>query len=887
MKRCFSFFLLLAVVLSTLNFRDFSAYAQNDETPLNKAKVLEKIGVFGSIDEETDFERKVTRGEFAVYLYNLLDLGETGDDIKTYFIDVDKTSSFFSAVSLLYKMDIISRSDNGCFYPDRVITYDEAYKMTVKLCGYENYADANGGYPFGYYKASVVYGIADKTVSHGEISLADCAKILYKAITVPLEESQLNAGYKKDTLLEIYRNIHRYKGTLNAFAGVSINDYSVKGKDFVLIDNIEFKLSGDENEYASADYLGLTANVFYTTDINDVNVVLCADFSDNEDDTVISSDDFVSYGGYKIKYNKDGSRKTGEHSVSKSSVFIYNGENKESSVSEIFKNFDRGTIILRKTKSAADGYNIIIVKSYDNFVVGSYSKATKTIVDKYDSSRFICLDDYEYVSIFEGGLLQQGISFSENQVLNVASFNEHIEIHKSTFSETITVKQIDYSGDYVKITADNKSYETDKSCYEKIKDKLKVGISGVIKTDMFGRIAYFDINASSDFNIAYLINGKYKTTPFDESTGFFQVFTADGEIQTYDLSEKVTIDGVKSEDKANIFARFPGAEMTGGVYKIPRQLIRIKLDKDNEITEIDTLNRVNESDSLRLVSDGSASKKIYCPSLECFNDSANGQIMTKPETPIFYVPGTDTDYEEIKDKLQVYFRIKKVNDISAANWLYVDGYAIGDEDYCSAILSPEAEGGSAGDSIVVSKKGTGLDSGGFSAPMLCGYNFSGTYGEYIVDENIILKGVESFENIGLGDVLAIKTKEINGVKSIISAELAYDYSEGGTEKSWRGYTKYKAWFEDVIDQNTVSLMFGYVASKDGNVIRFGNEPGQTLERYNASCGKILVFDGSREKNNVYEGTVADILDYEGSGNNCSRIIIRRDQITAIGMLVYK
>ena len=82
MRRCFSFVLLLAVALSTLNFGNFSAYAQNDETPLNKAKVLEKIGVFGNIDDETDFERKVTRGEFAVYLYNLLDLGETGDDIK-------------------------------------------------------------------------------------------------------------------------------------------------------------------------------------------------------------------------------------------------------------------------------------------------------------------------------------------------------------------------------------------------------------------------------------------------------------------------------------------------------------------------------------------------------------------------------------------------------------------------------------------------------------------------------------------------------------------------------------------------------------------------------------------------------------------------------------
>lgn len=884
MKRIIALLLIFIISVCSLGFYTF---AEESEGGINDINALAALDIMQSADESTELSRAVSRGEFSSYIAKLLNLNNDEKTAKVYFSDVDKENVYFSYISSLYELGLISRGDDARFEPDRAITYNEAYKIIVELCDYGKIAEYNGGYPTGYISTAERYGLLSTSVGDAAVTYCDAARIIYNAAVEPLciqSSYGVNNVYEKseDTLLSIYKNAYLYKGTVTAVYGVSISDDVSVDENQIAVDNVKFTLSDEIAEYRDCSYLGTEVSILYTKDKNNTfNAFFIFSREDNNNDVNISADEYISYDSYTFKYWGNNEKiKTAK--TAPGAVFIYNGERVESGITALFDNFKRGSITVRKTDGRA--YDLVIVNSYETFVVGAYSAATETFSEKNNSANTICLKDYDYIKIYEGSLLKTDSAFNSGDVLSVAKYGKSIEIRLSTFSDKGTINQINNSERTI-LLGENE-YEIDIEYYEKIKDSIKTGDICTVRCDVFGRAVYMDIKSSDEFIIAYLLTAAVSHDAFTDKAKI-KIFNEAGEFAEAEFADKVTVDGSKIENGYNILSRFPNYEVVNGSPFVPMQPLRYKLDKDGKIKELDTLNQGSETESITLKSSGNGSTKIYCPAFEYFTDENNDQVMANSQAVCMNIPYNKT-YDDIKDNPEVYFSIISLSGIDAATQISVDGYVIGDEEYAALVVFPGTTRDRPNGDIIIENVGEGIDSDGNVMRVLDGYDFTGAEIKYLVSDDIELKGITSIEDISEGDVVAVRYFEKNGNKIARIAEMVYDYSTGGTEKSWSGYSSEKAWyFHQSFDQGIVTYAFGYVTDVDDNLVKFGNNPGEISEVYNTTKGKVMVYDSSVDRGKFYEGSVADIKDFSAAGDKCSRVIIRRRQITPIGMLIYK
>jgi len=117
----------------------------------------------------------ITRAEFARIVVTMRNFGNIpGSGLHTGFNDVPQEHWASAYVAMAADMDVV-RGDsghNGRFYrglflrdsnfrPDDVITLEEAIAMLVRAIGGQPIANANGGFPSGYFYVAEMLGITD------------------------------------------------------------------------------------------------------------------------------------------------------------------------------------------------------------------------------------------------------------------------------------------------------------------------------------------------------------------------------------------------------------------------------------------------------------------------------------------------------------------------------------------------------------------------------------------------------------------------------------------------------------------------------------------------------------------------------------------------------
>ena len=188
LKRIACAVLMLSLILAmpTVYGADVSAYDTDDKSAARG--LFEQLGIVPHYIDDSIFDKEIARADFMQYIGRMLKIDENDTDVQQYFYDVPSDHFAYGTVNNLCKMGVIKQG-NGYFEPDRNITYDETLTVLVRMLGYGNIAELDGGFPNGYRKIALRLKIMPSNNTNS-ITLGDALTAARNAMFAPVYEPE-------------------------------------------------------------------------------------------------------------------------------------------------------------------------------------------------------------------------------------------------------------------------------------------------------------------------------------------------------------------------------------------------------------------------------------------------------------------------------------------------------------------------------------------------------------------------------------------------------------------------------------------------------------------------------------------------------------------------
>lgn len=870
---------------------------------------LNYINVIQMPDDGALQQKNLTRAEFADYLAHGLKI-ENSQNIN-YFKDID--TSHWASLSLngLATAGIISGSGESYFNPDDYITYDEAYKMLISALGYSDYAEAAGGYPYGYTKVAKELDIDVSYVDPKAVSMDEAVQLLFNTFSVGLcDYSKISTKGNNiikemknsdQTIFSVYHNLHIAEGRVTAYYTGVMDGYREAEKNEVSIDDTMF-YKGDDVDAKSL----FTRSVDYVYEKSDdeqgtVIYMEKSNFSDKE--ITFNHDDIIAFNEseYLVTYDTD-KNKSAVKNINKDAVIILNGRTeKKNSLKGIINEFiddkARGTVCLRDTN--ADGaYDTVLIYSYKTMAVFQTNADKTVLYNRNQKGEYIDTTEYKNVSIKDINQKETTLDIKLPYVISVAgsSDKESLEIIVSNQTEKASIDTL-YDDKY-EIVSKGETLELDKSLYEENKSRLKPGEEIEFIRDIFGYVCLLTDKDSETPVCGYLIALAIDDTGFSNAVKA-KVYTSDGNIEIYPFAESVKIDGIKYNvgtdllKMLNSLTSKPISKISKiSEYTADKQLILYTLNTKSEIKYIDTAkcNDAYEDKNNTLRKQADYSKIYYYTG----NKRFGMRLYIEPGiTKTFFVPnynslGTILDPEgnPVTDNISLYSMSGTFTGWTA---YAIDAYYFGGSKLYA-------------DAVVVRNTRTFEN-----MTTYCFKNSEESVnsdGEMITVVNALYNGKEvkiewedasKISDLAQGDLFLL-SNDVNG--KACAVRKLYD----ADDKCFVGFGQ----SDDVIsieDTRTIrdesgsgllnidiSLAKGYVKDKDGYYIStlYENAPfGEEYSRIDdLQWRPIYVYEPDAHKDKLRIGSIDDVISAKQDGNG-SFIVFSNYRTTINCILVYK
>lgn len=473
MKKILIMLLNCALVLSTINV--FAETNSTTEKTYNKEiHLLTQLGIV-EISEEEDFSRPVTRAEFVDYIAKFY--GETGKG-KRYFTDVDENYWAFNSIGNMTDKGLIARADDGLFYPERIISLNEACKIVMTAAGYEKYAEVSGGYTAGYYNLAKRQKIIPSINNANALSLGECFEIIYNGITIGICEEihskNENISFEisdEKSLLSLTYDMYIGKGRLTGMYGASMAGVRlVTEENMAYIDDEEYYVAdGVLKEEYFADYVDFV----YRDNSDDTKTLICVEPVKNKNDDIkIFSADISDFDdrSYTLTYYNDNDRLKTVDFV-RGSQIIYNGREYTGSVQEVFDEFisksNKGTVKIKDIDNDGN-YDAVIIKSYRNIVVGYMDAKATQFYNAYDSQDYFDIENMDSVTIKNLAGNETVINASSVKVLSIAVSKDNNNAEIIICDEIVSgIMRQNNTGEGT-ITIDETVYDVDKLVFDRM-----------------------------------------------------------------------------------------------------------------------------------------------------------------------------------------------------------------------------------------------------------------------------------------------------------------------------------------------------------------------------------------------------------------------------------
>lgn len=887
-KRIYSMVLCLGIILSLIggcfSYVAESANGQSEETS-KEMFILSYLGIIEVTEDELKV-KTITRGDFSEYVCKAFKIGEVSD--KVYFTDVQSDYRAAKYINALYESGIVSPAADKMFNPNDHITYEQACKMLVYALGYGKWVNYNGGSMTVFTEIAQrgKFGISPADVNN--LSVEECAMLLYRSMKVDLPEFTGERTKSGDTIFETYHDIYIREGQVRAVGGLSLDNNSLEdGK--AQVDNETFDVDGGCD---IDDFFGQRVEYIYKK-ADDTKTIIYTERISEDDKVVIKSGDIKSIDeklGAIEYYTNNGSKAKKLNFDTKSDVFI-NGRAMETRlnnrVQEFIDETRKGTVELIKANGASV-YNLINIKSYEVFVIGSYDEKSDIIYDYYNSENKIGFSDTEHLNIIDTNRMKANMpkTFPSTVLIAKADNLESIEI--ICCNEKKEVKVSSTNTNERKIFSDGAEYKIDKTTYDRLSSGINVGKTYSVTLDNFGEIVYITQKLDDALKLGWLKKGYLIDKGFGEYSLCLDVYDHEtGKANKLYMADNITIDAerYKAESYRAIVSALPGTNKLdeGRQYvKIEPQIIRYSLNDNSEITNIDTVNcGTNEDKDNTLYKVGEGEKYFSASNSWLGID----MMWSNGYTKMFMVPEVSADgYIYVNGDRRSDDDSMYSNSLTLLDWrLYnVVGYKWSDESWNSEAIVVKQTSTKAYDyPLLYDSIYTELDSDDEIKDVLkC--EQEGTTKTFFIDSTMKDKA----NALKQGDIITIDT-DYSG-KTAINITKMFD-AETRTFESYSSYTDpNRYWYRETPPTatsvgglggwrvNAAQLAKGYAKTVKGSMVSIA----YTL--VDARDGKsvmpkggapITIFDKNEtRKDKIYSGSINDIKSYDLFGEDCSFVV---------------
>ena len=601
---------LLAILLciAVMPLGIFNVSAAEDESRYTDS--YNRLVGLGLVDDEQEYieEQELTRLDFVKILGQFLKIYDQTKDAKVAektFGDIDVDDPYAAMIEYMAEREYLSGFGDGKFYPDGLLTYNQAVKAFICVLGYNSIESVKENYPDSYLKQAASIKLTKGVGNQGEkCTYGTVLKLMDNCLDIKVLETVFDSKFSQkvsdETFLESYYKITYKKGVIDANKFTSLtnitgrtadDEISIGGVLYEDITGLGVKYLGCDVEYYIEEY-----------DNNEYRIVYMFPTNKNDEVTVPEKDILPSIcNEYKFAYELNNRTKTID--LNDDTHVIYNGYALPLYDGSIF-NIVSGEVRLLDNDGDGNYECIFIANASEHYVASTVSKDNDAwyITDKADKTKVYKLlaDMYEDYSVvlFKNGEEIEPDKIEDDDVLSIGTHpSGAVGIYVGGTSITGKIDSVDTS---------------DSIAYAKINDTeypvcaitVEMGMQGTFFVNCFGEICAYIKENPEGMKYAMLLDMRR----IEENEGMpeyvrVKLMTPDGEIASYYLNEKVKLNGSgkKAEKVADaIESTDSRAYDEGRAYSISkgnaiRQMCQFS---QNEAGYIDKLNLVTSDGDL-------------------------------------------------------------------------------------------------------------------------------------------------------------------------------------------------------------------------------------------------------------------------------------------------
>ncbi|MCI8980628.1 MAG: S-layer homology domain-containing protein, partial [Clostridia bacterium] len=737
MKKIISIMLSVLFIISSTNI----VFAENER--YSEEKIQESLDILKILDvisddytKDTAANQEVTRAEFSYYAVRLIKLQDYNH--STYFYDVPDSHWAFESINALASTGVVSGYGDHLFMPDQKISSTEATTILLRLFGYSSeYFGANR-----FNSLAVELDLLKGFKGSSVLTLEDMLILLRNALECNLCETKMgiNKSYYigDETVLSKYYDSYFEKGVLSGASRISIYGESINDNT-AIIDGVEY-INNSEN---LVDYIGEDISFIYReNEREDTREILWFQSRNKNNDTItlgLKDDKEYDVSNNSLKYALESENRTRTVRLASNITILYNGDVYDDINKAL--NAENYTVKLLKTNNS-NAYNLAIVEEYFNVVVSGVSSEDECIYNSINGEKVSLSDnDYDKVTIIdEGGNPTEFSSIVADDCVSVyrSASNRFIRAVVSKQKITGVISSMSNSDNRKTITIDGQVYEAYTDNVDLF--SVKTGETVTLFLDINGYIAKIKKSTAS-INAAFLLNSWVDDAG---DTAWARLFTSTGDIIECEAINKLRINGNRVNGAQNVVNLLSN-----------KQLVLYKLNKDNQLTQIDTVTANGNLKQLTSFSEGA---------FKWGSGRVNNKTILSRDTIVFSIPNDLTNAKK-ED-----FAIKRFSDFVTDQNYNTASYTASDTDGAAEILVVKGKEWGTPDynsaMILVDDVNEAVDDDEELVYQICG-NRGQSRVEVMTESRDVLKNVK----VEKGDLINIILNDKGTVKSV---DVLYD-----------------------------------------------------------------------------------------------------------------
>ena len=613
--------------------------------------LLNRIGISAEYDESA----YITRGDFAVMAVQAFKAEPYHGE--TFFTDVSGVQGAYINTAL--RLGFVSKNDSGLFYPDRIITLDEATAICVRLLGFGDVISGADAYPTKYVAQANKLKLYDGLTSGQKLTGANAAKLIFNTLdsnyveqVVYRDEERREYRLSNSTYLAERFNVKRRSGIVTAINETSLNGHSSVSEEYMTIDSRKY-LNPYYSGFGYYTFLGRRVD-YYTMDTDDgMKVVYLRDKSEPK---TVNFTDVTRVSGFN----------SGDSSADRNQPkLVYkteNGKNETLKIkadATILVNGEKKLVITNEDFALPSGQVILIDRDGDKvYDVAAIEQHTYCRVDYFDPTTgkleveegeiFIDIDDFKKGDVvFMAGEREVGPEILvEDAVLQImCTYKDNGEVDTDKVA-VMSLKNQTVEGSIDSIDSDDR-FEINGVLYKvmpELVDELKsrMGQKTVFYLGNDNLIVYYkEFYDKVALIYSYLVDvGTSGRLGKDTE---FLIYTEEEEMEYFPVADKIKFTGMYNGNY--VVGKTIKEEKIAGLVK-PKQLIRYNLNAEGEIDYLElAYNHTAESD-YKGFDENRFSLDYESRSTFIYQRFVGPNYKSNAHTVYFYVDSTSTNEDD-------------------------------------------------------------------------------------------------------------------------------------------------------------------------------------------------------------------------------------------------